>query len=143
MRIDIDNDSGRDIDEASIKSVADFVMNQMGLHPDCELAIRLVDVDEMSDLHMQWMDESGPTDVLSFPMDELSPNSAPEGPGMLGDVVLCPDYAEQNGKQSLEKELLLLTVHGVLHLMGFDHRQSDEEKIMFKLQQDLLNEWFK
>jgi probable rRNA maturation factor len=61
MRIDIDNDSGRDIDEASIKSVADFVMNQMGLHPDCELAIRLVDVDEMSDLHMQWMDESGPT----------------------------------------------------------------------------------
>ena len=143
MRIDIDNDSGRDIDEASIKSVADFVMNQMGLHPDCELAIRLVDVDEMSDLHMQWMDESGPTDVLSFPMDELSPNSAPEGPGMLGDVVLCPDYAEQNGKQSLEKELLLLTVHGVLHLMGFDHRQSDEEKIMFKLQQDLLNEWAK
>jgi probable rRNA maturation factor len=143
MRIDIDNDSGRDIDEASIKSVADFVMNQMGLHPDCELAIRLVDVDEMSDLHMQWMDESGPTDVLSFPMDELSPNSAPEGPGMLGDVVLCPDYAEQNGKQSLEKELLLLTVHGVLHLMGFDHRQSDEEKIMFKLQQDLLNEWSK
>ncbi|MEY4380200.1 MAG: hypothetical protein RLZZ378_603 [Actinomycetota bacterium] len=143
MRIDIDNDSGRDIDEARIKSVADFVMNQMGLHPDCELAIRLVDVDEMSDLHMQWMDESGPTDVLSFPMDELSPNSAPEGPGMLGDVVLCPDYAEQNGKQSLEKELLLLTVHGVLHLMGFDHRQSDEEKIMFKLQQDLLNEWSK
>jgi probable rRNA maturation factor len=143
MRIEIDNDSGRDIDEASIKSVADFVMNQMGLHPDCELAIRLVDVDEMSDLHMQWMDESGPTDVLSFPMDELSPNSAPEGPGMLGDVVLCPDYAEQNGKQSLEKELLLLTVHGVLHLMGFDHRQSDEEKIMFKLQQDLLNEWSK
>ena len=143
MRIDIDNDSGRDIDEASIKSVADFVMNQMGLHPDCELAIRLVDLDEMSDLHMQWMDESGPTDVLSFPMDELSPNSAPEGPGMLGDVVLCPDYAEQNGKQSLEKELLLLTVHGVLHLMGFDHRQSDEEKIMFKLQQDLLNEWSK
>jgi probable rRNA maturation factor len=62
---------------------------------------------------------------------------------MLGDVVLCPDYAEQNGKQSLEKELLLLTVHGVLHLMGFDHRQSDEEKIMFKLQQDLLNEWSK
>ena len=143
MRIEIDNDSGRDIDEASIKSVADFVMNQMGLHPDCELAIRLVDLDEMSDLHMQWMDESGPTDVLSFPMDELSPNSAPEGPGMLGDVVLCPDYAEQNGKQSLEKELLLLTVHGVLHLMGFDHRQSDEEKIMFKLQQDLLNEWAK
>ena len=143
MRIEIDNDSGRDCDEASIKSVADFVMNQMGLHPDCELAIRLVDLDEMSDLHMQWMDESGPTDVLSFPMDELSPNSAPEGPGMLGDIVLCPDYAEQNGKQSLEKELLLLTVHGVLHLMGFDHRQSDEEKIMFKLQQDLLNEWAK
>lgn len=143
MRIEIDNDSGRDCDESSIKSVADFVMNQMGLHPDCELAIRLVDLDEMSDLHMQWMDESGPTDVLSFPMDELSPNSAPEGPGMLGDVVLCPDYAEQNGKQSLEKELLLLTVHGVLHLMGFDHRQSDEEKIMFKLQQDLLNEWAK
>jgi probable rRNA maturation factor len=141
MRIAIDNDSGQECDEKSIKSVAEFVMNQMGLHPDSELAIRLVDLDEMSDLHMQWMDESGPTDVLSFPMDELTPNSAPEGPGMLGDVVLCPDFAKQNGKQSLEKELLLLTVHGVLHLLGFDHRQKDEEQVMFKLQSDLIKEW--
>lgn len=141
MRIDIDNDSGQECDEKSIKSVAEFAMNQMGLHPDCELAIRLVDLDEMSDLHMQWMDESGPTDVLSFPMDELTPNSAPEGPGMLGDLVLCPDFAKQNGKQSLEKELLFLTVHGVLHLLGFDHRQKDEEQVMFKLQSDLIKEW--
>jgi probable rRNA maturation factor len=124
-----------------LKSVADFALNQMGIHPDSELNIRIVAEDEMSDLHLKWMNLPGPTDVLSFPMDELKPNSKSDGPGLVGDIVLCPAFAEKNGKQSLERELELLTVHGVLHLLGFDHAEKSEEAAMFKLQDDLLSNW--
>ncbi len=124
-----------------MKSVADFALNQMGINPDSELNIRIVAEDEMSDLHLKWMNLPGPTDVLSFPMDELKPNSKSDGPGLVGDIVLCPAFAEKNGKQSLQKELELLTVHGVLHLLGFDHAEKSEEAAMFKLQDDLLSNW--
>jgi probable rRNA maturation factor len=124
-----------------LKSVADFALNQMGIHPDSELNIRIVAEDEMSDLHLKWMNLPGPTDVLSFPMDELKPNSKSDGPGLVGDIVLCPAFAKKNGKQSLERELELLTVHGVLHLLGFDHAEKSEEAAMFKLQDDLLSNW--
>jgi probable rRNA maturation factor len=124
-----------------LKSLAEFALNQMGIHPDSELNIRIVAEDEMSELHVKWMDLPGPTDVMSFPMDELKPNSKSEGPGVVGDIVLCPAFAEKNGKQSLEMELELLTVHGVLHLLGYDHEDIAEEKAMFKLQDDLLANW--
>ncbi len=124
-----------------MKSVAEFALNQLGIHPDSELNIRIVAEDEMTELHVKWMDLPGPTDVMSFPMDELKPNSKSEGPGVVGDIVLCPAFAEKNGKQSLEMELELLTVHGVLHLLGFDHEIIEEEKAMFKLQDDLLENW--
>ena len=113
----------------------------MGIHPDSELNIRIVAEDEMSQLHVKWMDLSGPTDVLSFPMDELKPNSKADGPGIVGDIVLCPEFAEKNGKQSLDMELELLTVHGVLHLLGFDHAEKSEEAAMFKLQDEILENW--
>jgi probable rRNA maturation factor len=124
-----------------LKSVADFALNQMGIHPDSELNMRIVNEDEMSELHVKWLGLAGPTDVLSFPMDELKPNSKSEGPGIVGDIVLCPAFAEKNGKQSLEKELELLTVHGVLHLLGFDHAEKIEEAAMFKLQDEILENW--
>jgi len=124
-----------------LKSVAEFALNQMGIHPDSELNIRIVAEDEMSELHVKWMDLPGPTDVMSFPMDELKPNSKSDGPGLVGDIVLCPAFAEKNGKQSLEMELELLTVHGVLHLLGYDHEDIAEEKAIFKLQDELLTNW--
>jgi probable rRNA maturation factor len=113
----------------------------MQVHPDCELNIRLVTEPEITELHIKWMDLPGPTDVLSFPMDEIKPNSKSNGPGIVGDIVLCPSFAERNEKQSLTKELELLTVHGVLHLLGFDHAQANEEEAMFKLQDELLEKW--
>ena len=123
--------------------MAEFALDQMGIHPDSELNIRIVAEDEMSELHLKWMDLPGPTDVLSFPMDELKPNSKSDGPGVVGDIVLCPAFAEKNGKQSLADELELLTVHGVLHLLGYDHAEKSEEAAMFKLQDDLLINWRK
>ena len=124
-------------------SVATFALNKMGIHPDSDLSITLVDEEEMENLHIEWMDLPGPTDVLSFPMDELKPFSASKGPGVIGDIVLCPTFAAKQAKLGVETELALLTIHGILHLLGFDHAEKKEEKEMFELQENILNEWQK
>jgi probable rRNA maturation factor len=134
MKIDLVNNSSIKCNESAIASVSEYALKKMGIHQESEIGIRFVNEDEMSELHVKWMD-------LSFPMDEIKPNSAANGPGVIGDIVLCPAYAEKNGKQSLEKELELLTVHGVLHLLGFDHEDIDDEKRMFALQEEILKEW--
>jgi len=141
MKIELINDSAYKCDENGIKALADFTLGKLGIHPDSELSIRLVNEDEIAKLHIKWMDLPGPTDVLSFPMDEMKPNSASNGPGVIGDIVLCPAFAEKNGKQSLTDELQLLTVHGVLHLLGYDHEELEEEKHMFGLQEKYLKQW--
>ena len=97
----------------------------------------------METLHVQWMDLPGPTDVMSFPMDELRPGRAGSEPaeGVLGDVVLCPSVAAKQAREAghaTEEELLLLTTHGILHLLGYDHATPEEEKEMFELQRQLL-----
>ena len=105
--------------------------------------LQLVDEGAMERLHIEWMDEPGPTDVLSFPMDELRPGSdeEPTPPGLLGDIVLCPQVAEAQAvaaRHSTADELILLTPHGLLHLLGFDHAEPEEEREMFGLQRELL-----
>jgi probable rRNA maturation factor len=98
---------------------------------------------------MQWMDLPGPTDVMSFPMDELRPPSKDdeEPPqGLLGDIVLCPEVAKKQGEDadtqhSMDEELQLLTVHGVLHLLGYDHEEPDEKAEMFGLQAAIVDGW--
>ncbi|WP_018599307.1 rRNA maturation RNase YbeY [Mycobacterium sp. 155] len=148
MSIEVSNESGIDVSESELISVARFVIEKMDVHPAAELSMVLVDSAAMADLHMRWMDLPGPTDVMSFPMDELEPGGRPDssepGPAMLGDIVLCPEFAEQQAVKaghSLGQELALLTVHGVLHLLGYDHAEPDEEKEMFALQRQLLEEW--
>ncbi|ASY13492.1 probable rRNA maturation factor [Candidatus Nanopelagicus hibericus] len=141
MKIELVNNSTSNCNETSITSVAQFALIESGIHPDSELSIQIVTEEIMSELHMKWMNLPGPTDVLSFPMDEMKPNSATSGPGIVGDLVLCPSYAEKNGKQTLEKELELLTVHGVLHLLGYDHEEENEEVVMFALQEEILKKW--
>jgi len=141
MSIEITNESAMECDLDSIVSVAEFAIAAMRLHPECDLEITLVDEDRMSELHVQWMDLPGPTDVLSFPMDELTPDSAADGPGIIGDIVLCPQFAQTQAKTTLADELHLLTVHGVLHCIGFDHAEPDEEKAMFELQDRILRDW--
>jgi probable rRNA maturation factor len=125
---------------------ARFMMRALGLHPDVELAISLVDPAEMADLHLRWMDLPGPTDVLSFPMDELrvpGPGEHP-APGVLGDVVICPQVAQEQGARAghgLAGELELLLTHGILHLLGHDHAEPAEHAAMFGLQDELLDAW--
>jgi probable rRNA maturation factor len=144
MYIELTDLTNSNADTNRIKSLADFSLRNLGIHPESELSISLVDMEEMSSLHMRWLDESGPTDVLSFPMDELKPNSSSDGPGILGDIVLCPEYAKKQAVEighSLQDELEVLVVHGVLHLLGFDHRENDEKTMMFSRQDEILREW--
>ena len=152
MSIDIANETDfgpeQGVDEAELASVARYVLDEMGIHPMAELSILLVDTAAMEQLHIQWMDEPGPTDVLSFPMDELRPARAEDDnepvPGLLGDVVLCPEVAEKQARDaghSTADELRLLTTHGLLHLLGYDHAEPDEEAEMFGLQKQLLRGW--
>jgi probable rRNA maturation factor len=149
VSIEVSNESGVDISEEELIDVARFVIARMDVHPAAELSMVLVDLDTMADLHMRWMDLPGPTDVMSFPMDELEPGGRPDspepGPSMLGDIVLCPEFAAGQAEKaghSTEQELALLTVHGVLHLLGYDHAEPEEEKEMFGLQNRLLEEWY-
>ena len=143
VSIEVNNESGFAVDEAEIAVLARSVLDAMRVHRQAELSVVLVDEDAMEQLHVQWMDEPGPTDVLSFPMDELRPGKDDEepDPGLLGDVVLCPQVAKEQARtagHSFEEELLLLTTHGILHLLGFDHAVPEEEKEMFALQRKLL-----
>ena len=143
MAVEINNESGIPVDEASLQRLALHACEHLNVHRDAELAIVLVDEAAIEQLHVQWMDEPGPTDVLSFPMDELRPGSddEPTPPGLLGDIVLCPQVAIQQAEaagHSTQDELLLLTTHGILHLLGFDHAEPEDEKEMFGIQRDIL-----
>jgi probable rRNA maturation factor len=143
MSIEINNESTIPVDETALQRLVVHALDQLHVHPDADLSIILVDEAAMEQLHVQWMDEPGPTDVLSFPMDELRPGSedAMTPAGLLGDIVLCPQVAtaqaEAAGHSPLE-EMLLLTTHGLLHLLGFDHAEPEEEKEMFGIQRDIL-----
>jgi len=148
MTVEVANESGYRVDEISLVSVARFVPDRMRINALAELSVLLVDIDAMTELHVKWMGEPGPTDVMSFPMDELDtarrPDESGPAPALLGDVVLCPAVAAEQAAQaghSVQDELHLLTVHGVLHLLGYDHAEPDQEREMFRLQNELLDTW--
>lgn len=143
MSVEINNESDIAVDEGMLQRLAGFAMQSMHVHPDAELAVLLVDEGAMEQLHVQWMDEPGPTDVLSFPMDELRPGTPdrPTAAGVLGDIVVCPQVAQAQAEaagHSLEQEVQILVTHGVLHLLGFDHVSPEEEAEMFGLQRDIV-----
>ena len=148
LNIDVSNESGIEIDEQALGSLSSFVLSDLHVHPDAELSVLVTNEERMSQLHTEWMGLDGPTDVLSFPMDEVRPGSwsgdAVDEAPVLGDLVLCPAVAKvqaQTAGHSTEEELQLLTAHGILHLLGFDHAEPAEEFEMFSLQSDLLTRW--
>lgn len=149
MSVDVANESGVDVDERALAALARQVLTEMGVHPLAELSVLLVDLAAMEQLHQRWMGEPGATDVMAFPMDELetAPHAGedeePE-PTLLGDVVLCPAVAHRQAREaghSLTDELHLLCTHGILHLLGYDHGDPEEEREMFGLQARLLADW--
>ncbi|WP_024475920.1 rRNA maturation RNase YbeY [Arthrobacter sp. CAL618] len=146
MSIEVNNESGIAADEENLIRLGRFLLDSLFVHPEAELSIILVDTTAMEKLHIEWMDEPGPTDVLSFPMDELRPGTAGRltPAGVLGDVVLCPEVAQTQAEKaghSTQEELLLLTTHGLLHLLGYDHAEPEDEAEMFGLQRRLLADY--
>lgn len=146
MTVEINNESGSEADSPGLVRLAEFALSSLRIHPQAELSILLVDPDTMSAYHEKYMDEPGPTDVLSFPMDELQiPDGDEEPPiGLLGDIVLCPQVTErqaaENGRTP-DAEAEYLLVHGLLHLLGFDHVEPDEKAEMFGLKDKILALW--
>jgi len=157
MTIEIANESGISVDEPALAALARFVLDELRMHPLAELSVLLVDAPTIADLHQRWLGEEGPTDVLAFPMDELRPPppgsdrndrvgaaDAGAAPGLLGDVVLCPEVATEQAREAhrpVTDELELLCTHGILHLLGYDHAEPDERATMFGLQDRLLESW--
>ncbi|WKD58895.1 rRNA maturation RNase YbeY [Corynebacterium caspium] len=157
MSIEVINEVGYPgINEEMLISVSSFALGEMDVHPDAELTLSLVDTATITELHERWMNLSGPTDVMTFPMDELNPgfgnssNGRPDGatsngPALLGDVIICPEFAKRQADvagHELAHELALLTVHGCLHILGYDHATPAEEREMFALQNEILADWY-
>ncbi|ALC99037.1 endoribonuclease YbeY [Actinomyces sp. oral taxon 414] len=143
MSTEVNNETGVAIDAAEFAALADHVLRVMHVNPRAELSILFIDPEPMAELHERWLDLPGPTDVMSFPMDELRPGTPDhETPaGTLGDIVVCPQVAAKQALQaghSAVEEMLLLTTHGILHLLGYDHAEPQEKEEMFALQRTLL-----
>jgi probable rRNA maturation factor len=143
MTIEVTNTSGQLVPTTEITSLMTHAMNALELNPECDLNIAFVEDDYMTELHIKWMDEPGTTDVLSFPMD------MPEEPGeavTLGDIVISPVVAAAQAisqGHSTEHEIYILATHGLLHIIGYDHADTADEKIMFELQEKIVTDWEK
>jgi probable rRNA maturation factor len=147
VSVEVNDESGSDVDVQRLSTLSRFLLDRLRVHPLAELSVVAVDADTMARHHLQWMDEEGPTDVMAFPMDELRPGSDDEEPepGLLGDVVLCPEVASRQAAaagHSRAHELDLLCTHGILHLLGYDHADPEEQREMFGLQGRLLRDWW-
>ncbi len=141
MTLEITNKSAGLVPADQVRTLLDHSLVQLKLNPECEVNLVFVDENEMTELHIKWMDEPGPTDVLSFPMD------LPEKKGdivTLGDIVIAPAVAAKqalDAGHSTEEEIFILATHGLLHILGYDHADPDEEKVMFALQEKIVKEW--
>ena len=146
MTVDINNESGLEADSPGLVRLATFALDQLRIHPQAELSVLLVDEDTMSSYHEKYMGEPGPTDVLSFPMDELRPPGDEDEPpvGLLGDIVLCPAVTDRQAREhgrSSTAEAEYLLVHGILHLLGYDHADDAERTEMFGLKDKIIAAW--
>jgi probable rRNA maturation factor len=144
--IELNNESGVAVDTERLVHLAAFALDALRIHPQAELSILLVDTDTMSAYHEKFMGEPGPTDVLSFPMDELRAPEPDEEPplGLLGDIVLCPEVTAAQAADSNrtpEEEADYLLIHGLLHLLGHDHAEPAEKKVMFDLNDRIIAAW--
>jgi probable rRNA maturation factor len=146
MTVEVVNESEVEVDLVQTRQITEFAITALKLHPAVDVAITFIDEAPMTELHLKWMDEPGPTDVLSFPMDELRPGSIADSEtnGVLGDIVVCPQVANAQAQlagHSMMHEVLVLVTHGMLHLVGFDHAEPDEEKEMFGLQAQIISDF--
>ncbi|BDR52968.1 endoribonuclease YbeY [Bombiscardovia nodaiensis] len=142
MSIEVTNETEWLIEPKIFSDLGLWVLDQMRVSTQSDMTILFNDPEPMAALHERWMGLVGPTDVMSFPMDELRPGDGRTlSEGILGDIVICPWVARQQAQaagHSTMEEMLLLTIHGCLHLLGYDHTTREQERQMFGLQRQLL-----
>jgi len=132
------------LDLVAFERLAAFVLEREEAPAAVELSIAVVDLTEMAELNAGYRDKEGPTDVLSFPCDDPCAVVGPEEPVTLGDVVIAPEVAERQATEyghTVEEELNLLLVHGVLHLLGYDHEADEDAAVMQARERVLLEAW--
>ena len=140
MAVFLADEQGVPVDADDLVALARHVLRQRRVPDDMELALLLVDETTIAGLNAQHMGKDGPTDVLAFPIDAPG-ESPPDAPAILGDVVLCPAVAHEQASgfgRTPDDEVRLLAVHGILHLLGMDHADPEEERAMFGLTDELL-----
>jgi probable rRNA maturation factor len=151
MPVDVFNDTDFDLmDTDDFARLSIYIFEELGVNPAVSLSILFVDEEEMTRLNKTWMGEDKATDVLSFPLDEFTSSSpifsnkhftVEEVDLELGDIVICPFVANRQAElanHTAHEEMLLLTTHGILHILGYDHAEVEEEAKMFELQRRLL-----
>lgn len=132
------------LDLTAFERLATFVLDREDAPAMVELSIAVVDLAEMTELNERYRGKSGPTDVLSFECDDLCAVLAPDDPVTLGDVVIAPQVAEAQAAEyghTVEEELNLLLVHGILHLLGYDHEEDADTTAMQARERALLVAW--
>jgi probable rRNA maturation factor len=127
-----DGVGGPEVDEPTLIALAQQTLQAEGIER-AELSVSFVEEAEIAELHARFTDESGPTDVLSFPLD--AGDADEDGMRLLGDVVIAPSVAARNNPGDPEAELRLLLVHGILHLLGYDHEEDAERTEMWGRQE--------
>ena len=141
MTIEITNKSGELVPTESVRTLLQNSLTELKLNPECEVNLVFVDINEMTELHIKWMDEGGPADVLSFPMDLPADESEAV---TLGDIVISPVVAAKQAVtagHSADHEIFILAAHGLLHILGYDHANASDEKVMFALQEELVKKY--
>ncbi|HEY5891498.1 MAG TPA: rRNA maturation RNase YbeY [Acidimicrobiia bacterium] len=146
MSIFVADEQGEDIDLAGVRSLAELVLAEESYPDDSEATLLLVSDDEMVAYNKRFLDREGPTDVLAFPVEDLTPRVVPDRdwnapPLLLGDVIIAPTYIRGQAESfevSFEDELSLMVVHGLLHLLGYDHQNDEDAEMMEGRERDLL-----
>lgn len=136
-----DDQVAEDVDLDRWATLARQVLETEMVPADSEMSLLFVDAPTMAELNRRHMGAEGPTDVLAFPIDDVTIERVGDDPLVVGDVVICPDVARANAPAhagSFEDEIALLVVHGVLHLLGMDHTDADERTAMQARERELL-----
>jgi probable rRNA maturation factor len=132
------------LDLGAFERLATFVLEREDTPDEVELSLAVVEVTEMTELNVRYRGTQGPTDVLSFECDDLCAVALPGEPVALGDVVICPEVAEEHAREyghRVEEELNLILVHGILHLLGYDHESDADASVMQERERLLLEAW--
>lgn len=139
----IDDDEMIAADHLSeIEKLLQFAAQQEGIDEEAEVAVSFVDEDEIQSINKEYRDKDSVTDVISFALEEGEDFEMPDAPRVLGDIIICVKRAEEQAEEyghSFERELGFLSVHGLLHLLGYDHMNEADEKKMFGRQDEILN----